>query len=120
MRTRIFPALSTLAVVLSLGVGVQAAEIKVLSSNGVKAVLEELGPQFEKATRHKLEFHFAPAADLKTRIEKGEPFDVAILTTALIDDLAKQGKVSAETRANVAKAGAGVAIKKGAPKPDIA
>lgn len=122
MRTNIFCALSSLtfALSLSLGTGAQAAEIKVLSSNGVKAVLEELGPQFEKATQHKLVFHFAPAADLKARIEKGEPFDVTILTTPLIDDLAKQGKVSAETRATIAKAGAGVAIRKGAPKPDIA
>ena len=97
-----------------------ASEIKVLSTNGVKTVLEELAPQFEKATGHKLVIQFAPAADLKAQIEKGEPFDLTILTAAAIDDLIKQGKLAAATRANIANSGAGVAIKKGAPKPDIA
>jgi molybdate transport system substrate-binding protein len=107
------------ALLLALGAGSQAAEITVLSSNGVKTVLDELGPQFEKATQHKLVFRYAPAAELKGRIDKGEAFDVALLTTPLIDDLIKQGKVPAATRADIAKSGAGVAIKKGAPKPDI-
>lgn len=97
-----------------------AAELKVFSTNGVKSVLEELAPQFEKATGHKLIIRFAPAADLKGQIEKGEAFDLAILTAAAIDDLIKQGKLDAATRANIANSGAGVAIKKGAPKPDIA
>src|SRR5438105_12430927 len=67
--------------------GAQAAEITVLSSNGVKTVLKELGPQFEKVTRHKLVFHFSTAAELKAQIEKGAAFDVTILTAAAIDDL---------------------------------
>ena len=99
--------------------GVQAAEIKVLSSNGVKTVLEELAPQFEKATRHKLLLNFAPAAELKAQIEKGEAFDLTILTAAGIDDLIKQGKLVAATRSDFTRSGAGVAIKKGAAKPDL-
>ena len=86
----------------------------------MKSVVEELAPQFEKATKHKLVFLFAPAAELKAQIEKGEAFDLTILTAAAIDDLIKQGKLAAATRADIAKSGAGVAIKKGAPKPDIA
>lgn len=105
---------------LALSACAQAAEITVLSSNGVKTVLEELAPQFEKATRHKLVLRFAPAAELKTQIEKGDAFDLTILTAAGIDDLIKQGKLAAATRADVTRSGAGVAIKKGAPKPDIA
>ena len=97
-----------------------AVELKVMSTNGVKSVLEELAPQFEKATGHKLTIRFAPAADLKGQIEKGEAFDLAILTAAALDDLIKQGKLAAATRANIANSGAGVAIKKGAPRPDIA
>jgi molybdate transport system substrate-binding protein len=112
--------LSALLICLAQAGIAAAAEVKVLSSNGVKTVLEELVPQFEKATGHKVVIRFAPAADLKAQIDKGESFDLAVLTAALIDDLIKQGKLAADTRANLANSGAGVAIKKGAPKPDIA
>jgi molybdate transport system substrate-binding protein len=99
--------------------GAQAAEIKVLSSNAVKTVLEELGPRFEKATEHKLVITFKSAAALKSDIEKGEAFDLAILTASAADDLIKQGKLAAATRTDLVRSGAGVAIRKGAPKPDI-
>jgi molybdate transport system substrate-binding protein len=96
-----------------------AAEIKVLSTNALKSVLEELGPQFEKSSEHKLVVTWSPAAVLKAEIEKGATFDVAFLTVAGVDDLAKQGKIAAATRATIARAGVGVAVRKGAPKPDI-
>lgn len=104
---------------VALSTGLQAADIRVMSTNGVKSVLEELVPQFEKATSYKLSIRYAPAADLKGLIEKGEAFDVAILTAAAIDDLIRQGKLAAPTRADIARSGAGVAIRKGAPQPDI-
>jgi molybdate transport system substrate-binding protein len=96
-----------------------AAEIKVISSNALKTVLQELAPAFEKATEHKLVFTWGAAVPLKAQIENGEAFDLAVLTTAGIDDLIKQGKLLAATRANLATSGAGVAVRKGAPKPDI-
>ena len=107
------------ALVLALSGAAQAAEIQVLSSNAMKTVLEELAPQFEKATAHKLAIKYAPAAELKARIEKGEACDVAILTTATLDDLIRQGKLAAATRADIARSGVGVAIRKGAARPDI-
>ena len=105
---------------LSAAAGLQAAEIKVLSSTALKSVLAELGPQFEKATGHKVAAQFAPAAELKARIDKGEAFDVAILTTPLMDELAKHSRIAVGSRLDLARAGAGVAIRKGAPRPDIA
>lgn len=66
-----------------------AAEIKVLCSNGIRAVMEELVPQFEQATKHKVMVSYGVAAVLKRQIEAGEPFDIAILTPPLIDDLIK-------------------------------
>jgi molybdate transport system substrate-binding protein len=96
-----------------------AAEIKVLSSNALKTTLEELAPAFEKATGHKLAIQWGAAVPLKAEIEKGATFDVAILTVSGIDDLIKQGKLVAGTRAKLADSGAGVAGRKGAPKPDI-
>jgi molybdate transport system substrate-binding protein len=107
------------AFAIGLASGSQAAEVKVLSSNAIKTVLEELVPQFEKATEHKVALTLGTAAELKVAIEKGAAFDVAIGTAAGIDDLAKQGKVDANAKAALARSGVGMAVKKGAPKPDI-
>ena len=93
--------------------------IAVLSSNATKAVVEELAPQFEKATKQKVVLKFANSAELKARIEKGEAFDVAILTAPLIGELVTLGKLAAASRTDVARAGAGVAIHPQATKPDI-
>jgi molybdate transport system substrate-binding protein len=98
---------------------IQAAEIKVLASNGVKAALEELAPAFERAGGHKLSIEFGVAAVLKREIEGGAAFDLAILTSAGIEDLAKQGKVDGGSRATIARSGVGIGVKKGAPRPDI-
>ena len=97
----------------------QAAEIKVLASTAVKTTLEELAPQFTKATGNKVDLTFAPASVLKGKIDEGTAFDVAVLTKPIIDGLAGGGKIDA-ARTAVAHSGIGVAIRKGAPKPDIA
>ena len=94
-----------------------AEEIRVLSSVGIKAVLDELAPQFEQATKHKVTIVFGLAAALKTQIEKGEAFDVAILTPPLLDDLIARGLVPAKS--TIARTGLGLMIKAGAPKPDV-
>src|SRR5476649_1540402 len=96
----------------------QAAEIKVLASTAVKTTLEELGPQYEKATGNKVEFTFAPATVLKTKIDQGATFGVAILTTPVADSLAGEGKIDT-TRTMIAHSGIGIAIQKGAPKLDV-
>jgi molybdate transport system substrate-binding protein len=93
--------------------------IKVLASNGVKAALEELAPAFERATGHTLAVAFGLGAALKRQIEAGERFDLAILTSAAVDDLAKRGKVDAASRAPIATSGVGIGIKRGAPRADI-
>jgi molybdate transport system substrate-binding protein len=105
---------------LAIHVPAGAAEITVISSNALKTTLEQLAPAFEKATEHKLAFTWGAAVPLKARIEKGATFDLAVLTTAAIDDLVRQGRLVAATRAALANSGAGVAVLKGAPKPDIA
>ena len=103
---------------LALAGQVQAAEIKVLASTAVKTTLEELGPQFEKATGNKVSVTFSPASVLKEKIDQGTAFDVTILTTPIIDSLASSGKVDTP-RTAVAHSGIGIAIKKGAAKPDV-
>jgi molybdate transport system substrate-binding protein len=103
----------------ALAAPIQAAEIKVLASNGVKATLEELAPAFERETGNKLAITFGLAAVLKRQIESGEAFDLAILTDAGIADLAKQGKVDGASRVSIARSGVGIGIKRGAPRADI-
>jgi molybdate transport system substrate-binding protein len=96
-----------------------AAEIRVLSTHAAQEVLEELGPQFERATGHKLSFGFDPAAAVRRQIEEGAAFDVAIVTRSVIDDLARKNKVRSDMIGDIGRSGLGVAIRKGAPKPDI-
>ena len=97
----------------------QAAEVKVLCATAMKSVMNEPGPRFEGATGHKLVVQFDPVGVLKRQIDTGEKFDVAILTTPLIDDVVKEGKIAASTRADVARSGLGMIVRTGAPKPDI-
>jgi molybdate transport system substrate-binding protein len=104
------------AAALTLGTPAHAAEIKVLSTT-LKTVVEDLGPKFEQSSGHKLAISWGTAAQLKVQIEKGAAFDVAVLTNAGADDLIKQGKLASRTA--LARSGIAVAIKKGAPKPDL-
>jgi molybdate transport system substrate-binding protein len=110
--------LVAVAFAVMAGSAARAAEIRVLSSNAVKTTLEELAPRFEKATEHKLAFTFGASAALTSDIEKGATFDVAILTASGIDDLLKRGKL-AGSRTDLARSSSGMAVRKGAPKPDI-
>lgn len=95
------------------------AEITLMASAATRGPLRELAPQFERATGHKVVMDVSQVAILIRRIDAGATFDVVILSPTLIDDLIKQGKVAADTRAAIGRAGLGVGVPKGAPKPDI-
>jgi len=111
---------STLAAALLLACAQsKAAELKVLSGNGAKAAVRELSSQFERATGNKIELRFEVNADLERKIEAGETFDVAVLNPPVIDALIKHGKLVAGSRADIGRAGLGLAVRSGAPKPDI-
>ena len=104
---------------LMLGMNADAAELKVLSAIGMQSFLEDLGPKFERATGHKLSISFATAGAAVKRAQGGEAADVVIATRQGIDGLVKNGKASANNVTVLASAGISVAIRKGAPKPDI-
>ena len=95
------------------------ATITVLCSNGIRAVMLELVPEFERATGHSVAITYGLSADLKRQIDKGEPFDIAILTDVLIGDLIAQRKIEGATRAVLARSAIGLAIRAGATRPDI-
>jgi molybdate transport system substrate-binding protein len=104
---------------LVLGIKAEAAEIKVLSAFGMQSVLEDLGPKFERATGHKLALTFATGGATVKRVQGGEVCDVVITLRQGIDTLMKEGKAPAGDVTALASAGISVAIRKGAPKPDI-
>ena len=106
-------------ILLAHSMTADAAEIRVMCATPVEEVMKELGQQFERTTDHKLVVQYDVAPVLKRRIDAGETFDVAILLPALIDDLIKQGKIAAGTRAVIARSGLGVGVREGAPKPDV-
>jgi molybdate transport system substrate-binding protein len=118
-RNTMTTAVVGFALMLAANLSARAAEIRVIGSNALKTTLEQLAPAFERETGHKLVFTWGAAVPLKAEIEKGATFDLAVLNTAAIDDLVKQGKLVGATRAELANSGAGVAVRKGATKPDI-
>ena len=108
-----------LVFVFSQFINARAAEIKVASATGARAIVSELALQFERKTGHKLQIHYAGNAEWKPRIAAGETFDVAIVNPSLVDELIKQQTIVADSRSDVARSGIGMAVRAGAPKPDI-
>ena len=96
-----------------------SAEIKVLSAVGMKEVMEDLGPKFERASGHKLTIVFGNLGAIVRRVQDGELADIVVLPGQGIDGLVKDGKARADDRTVLARSGIGVAVSKGAPKPDI-
>jgi len=108
-----------LALLLAPMSAANSAELKIFGSRVTRMVIGDMGPGFEQATGHRLTVVTDVAAVMKRRIEQGEPFDLAVLVNFQTDDLIRSGKLIAETRADIMKAGIGVAVRRGAPKPDI-
>ena len=96
-----------------------SSAIKVLASNSIRAVMGELVPQFERASGRKVSMSYDPAKVMLARIEKGETADLVITGSGAIDELVKQGRVLAGSRRILARCSVGVAVRAGAPKPDI-
>lgn len=101
-----------------------AAEIKVVISGGFRAAYLALIPGFESATGHKVitawgsSIGNAPTS-IPSRLQRGEPIDLVILSGDALDKLVTQGKVVAGSRVDLARSGIGVAVRAGAPRPDI-
>ena len=98
---------------------VQAAELKLLSSGAVKEAYAELIPQFAKASGHKVSITWAGTVDIKKKIAAGEVYDLVVVASPEMDSFLKDGKVAAGSKVDLVKSGVGVAVKAGAPKPDV-
>jgi molybdate transport system substrate-binding protein len=97
----------------------QAGEITILASGATKEVIAELIPQFEKTSGNKVAITWTGTANIKNRIAAGEVYDLVIVGGPVIDAFSKEGKVVPGSRVDLMKSGVGVAVRTGAPKPDI-
>jgi molybdate transport system substrate-binding protein len=94
------------------------AHLAVLSAGAIEPGLKAAAAAFEKQNGHAVKITFNTAPELKKRMDANPAFDVVIAPPAVIGEFAAAGKL-AETRANVGRVGMGVAVRDGAPAPDI-
>jgi molybdate transport system substrate-binding protein len=109
---------------LLLSAAASAAEVRVMISGGLTAAYNALVPEFERETGNKVLTAYGPSMGttvnaIPVRLERGEPADVLIMVGYALGDLVKQGKVIADSRVDLVKSPIGIAVKAGAPKPDI-
>jgi len=122
MLTRWFVGTIVAVGILSIsleGTCVNAAEIKLLSAVAMKPALDDLALEFERRTGHKVTVAYATAGVVSNRIRDGEYIDVAIMPRSAFDPLIKQGKIATGSVVVVARSLVAVAVRTGAPKPDI-
>jgi molybdate transport system substrate-binding protein len=117
-------AIRLLAGSLALVAGIWAAEagaveLKVLSAGAMRAALQELAPAFEAASGNKLKIEYSTAGDIEKKVAAGDEIDVAILTKPRVDKLVREAKIVGGSTQTLARAQIGLAVKKGAAKPDI-
>src|SRR3954469_18096938 len=111
--------IASIIAALPFAAAVNAAEINVISTQATEEAYKELVAQFEKASGHKVTTYFSGTLNVQKRLADGEPYDLMILAAPAIDDQIKLGKAAAGSRVDFAQSGTGMAVKKGAAKPDI-
>jgi len=116
-----FAATSALgaALVLPPAAGLHAAELKVLAGGSMTASLNELGPQFERASGHRLVIHFDSTPNLIKQITSGAPYDLGVVPVDVFKDDAAKARFVSGPPVDIARVGFGVAVRAGAPKPDV-
>ncbi len=95
-----------------------AAEIDALITTAMKAAIDELVPPFERQNGHVVRVSYGPSGGISRRFLGGEPADLIVIDSGALDDLVRQGKVL-PGRTDVARTAIGIAVRKGAPKPDV-
>jgi molybdate transport system substrate-binding protein len=117
---RLLPIVLATALMFAMSQRADAADIKVISGGAFKQVLNALAAQYQKESGNTLDITYQTVGQHLQLIKSGEEtFDVAVLTPEAIDGLAKDGKIVAGSRAELAKVGVGVVVRQGTPLPDI-
>ena len=96
-----------------------AADIICFAPRALQTSLTELAPQFEKSSGHKITIIYGSAGELTGRLQNGDFADLAIVSDKQIDNLEKQGKIVAGSKAGLAKVGVALMVRRGAVKPDV-
>src|SRR5262245_17172179 len=96
-----------------------AAEIRACGARATSTILGEIGPEFERATGHRIRVSIDVAAAMVRRFEAGEACDLLVVIENQLDGLIRRGKILAGSRTVLARSGIGVEVRAGAPKPDI-
>src|SRR5262245_52544177 len=107
----------TIMAALSCGAA-SAAEVTLIAPGGIRAAVQQMIPGFEQATGHKVTATFGSGGGTKERVIKGEPFDVPIVQPPL-EPVIASGHVVAASETPLANVAVGIAVRSGAPKPDI-
>jgi molybdate transport system substrate-binding protein len=108
------------AIVFSGVAKTRAAELQVLAGGAMTSALRDIGAQFEAASGHKLVFRFGTTPELIKLATTGGPFDIGIVPREVYKDAAAQARFTPGQPTEIARVGLGVAVRTGAPKPDIA
>ncbi|MBR1147044.1 extracellular solute-binding protein [Bradyrhizobium sp. AUGA SZCCT0431] len=112
-------AFSSLLLVAAVPSPAQAADIELLGPVSLRVVLPGLLPQFEESSGHKITVGYATLGAITKRLVEGEAVDVAMVSPEQNEELQKRGKLMAGSRAEIARVGFTVFVRKGAPKPDV-
>src|SRR5258707_7957989 len=107
------------ALVLSPSAGLHAAELKVLAGGSMTAALNELGPQFERASGHKLVIHFDSTPNLIKQITSGAPFDLGVVPVDVFKDAAAKARFVSGPTIDIARVGYGVIVRAGTAQTDL-
>jgi len=108
-----------LALVMPPIADLQAAELRVIAGGSMTGSLNELGPQFERASGHKLVIHFDSTPNIIARVTSGTPFDLAVVPLDVFRDAAAKARFVSGPTIDIARVGYGVIVRAGTPKPDI-
>jgi molybdate transport system substrate-binding protein len=112
-------AASMLGLALVLSPMAEAAELKVLAGGSMTGPLNELGPQFERATGHKLTIHFDSTPNLIKLATSGAPFDLGVVPVDVFKNTEAKARFASGPTTDIARVGYGIAVRAGAPKPDV-
>lgn len=108
-----------LALVMSPIEKLQATALRMIAGGSMTGPLNELGPQFEKATRHKLVIHFDSTPNIISRVTSGTPFDLVVVPVDVFKDAGAKARFAPGPTIDIARVGYGVIVRAGMPRPDI-